>query len=78
MMWAPSADQSHVPAGVAHLQAPRQHLIERRAADDAELTFHRDRPREPPVRNSDAHATLNNQRSASHKEERTRTVAGRM
>ena len=49
---------AHVAARIALLQAARQHLVEGRAADHAELTFERHRPRQPPVRDPDTHAAL--------------------
>ncbi len=53
---------AHVAAGVAHLQAPRQHFIECRAADHAKLAERRDSARQAPVGDPDAHAALDDHR----------------
>ena len=44
----------------------REDLVKRRATDHPELPFRRHRAGEPPVRNPDAHATLDDQRCVLH------------
>jgi len=51
---------AHVAAEVSVLQASSQHLIKPRSRHDAELTDAGDRLGQTPIRDTDAHAALNN------------------
>jgi hypothetical protein len=53
---------AQAPVGVAVLEAARQRRLAADARDDAEVTAPRDRARELPARDADAHAALDDHR----------------
>jgi hypothetical protein len=55
-----------VAAEVAILEAPGKNVVERRAGDDPQVAQARDGLREPPIRDGDTHAALDDLRKIRH------------
>ena len=69
---------AHVLAGIAVLQAADQYRIQRRSGNHSKFSGFRDRPRQPPVGDRNAHAALDDARLSGFPIFRTprRSLAG--